>query len=476
MGKWTRRAAIGGGIAAAAGGASLGWLASKPGGAVDRPGRSRAAPVRVNDPLPRQVDAVVIGGGYVGCAAALELAERGLSVALCEKGVIAGEASGRSVGWVDSQFLDPVKMELIARSKHLWSRMNRRTGQETGWRERGLTSLLADEEAVEGARQWLDGVRGAPGVTARIVDGGEAARLQPGASRSWAGAMYQPNDASVEPTLAAPAMARAAHARGATLHQMCAVRGIERSGGAISGVVTERGAIRCRIVVLAGGLWSPVFARSIGLDLPQFQANASMARVAGIEGPDISSWGPGFCWRRQIDGSYTIGDVNGVTPITAGLAAMGLKLLPALRNMWGEVDPVFDWGAFADDWRRPRTWALDGPSPFEANRIYTPEVRSGLLDTARDTIAATFPVFRGAHMVERWAGTLVTTPDNMPVISAVDGVPGLILGTGFYYGLTMGPAGGEALADIATGRTPRIDLSRYRYSRFSDGSAITFRS
>ena len=43
-----------------------------------------------------------VGGGYVGCATALTLAERGVSVALCEKGVVAGEASGRSTGIIDA--------------------------------------------------------------------------------------------------------------------------------------------------------------------------------------------------------------------------------------------------------------------------------------------------------------------------------------------------------------------------------------
>jgi glycine/D-amino acid oxidase-like deaminating enzyme len=69
----------------------------------------------------------------------------------------------------------------------------------------------------------------------------------------------------------------------------------------------------------------------------------------------------------------------------------------------------------------------------------------------------------------------VSTLDNMPVVSPISSIPGLLFGTGVYYGLTMGPAIGEALADMAMGRKPQFDVAPYRFERFSDGSAIPFR-
>ena len=57
-------------------------------------------PFHGDDDLPAAVDVVVIGGGIIGATTALELAERGVSVALCEKGGIAGEQSSRNWGWV----------------------------------------------------------------------------------------------------------------------------------------------------------------------------------------------------------------------------------------------------------------------------------------------------------------------------------------------------------------------------------------
>jgi glycine/D-amino acid oxidase-like deaminating enzyme len=105
-----------------------------------------------------------------------------------------------------------------------------------------------------------------------------------------------------------------------------------------------------------------------------------------------------------------------------------------------------------------------------------PETRTDMLDEVVAAAARALPALKQAPALERWSGALMSTLDNMPVVSAVDRVPGLFLGTGFYYGLTMAPAAGEALADLVMNRKPQIDLAPFRFARFHDGSPITFRA
>ena len=57
--------------------------------------------------IPKQTAVAVIGGGIIGVATALELAERGIDVTLLEKGVIAGEQSSRNWGWCRQMGRDP---------------------------------------------------------------------------------------------------------------------------------------------------------------------------------------------------------------------------------------------------------------------------------------------------------------------------------------------------------------------------------
>ncbi len=84
-----------------------------------------------------------------------------------------------------------------------------------------------------------------------------------------------------------------------------------------------------------------------------------------------------------------------------------------------------------------------------------------------------FPIFEKAEIAQRWAGYIDVTPDAVPVISAVDAIPGFHIATGFSgHGFGIGPAAGKLMADIVTGRPPLVDPHAFRFSRFSDGSKI----
>lgn len=475
MNTLTRRALLGGaGLVAGAAAVGLGVLALRDGAALV-PGVARARAIQGDETLPPKVDVVVIGGGNVGCLTALTLAERGLRVALCEKGVIAGEASGRSLGYIENQFLDPAKMALIGRSKVLWEGMNARVQGETGYRRTGLATCFVDRAGQAGAQGWLDAVKGMPGVDARMLTADELAALVPATKGRFAGAMYQPSDGCAEPVLAAPAIAEAVRRAGGSVLQQCAVRGIETAGGKVSGVVTEKGAIACQAVVLAGGVWSPVMARTLGLDIPQFMAFSGIARMSAVPRPDVALISEtGFAMRPTAEGGFDVCTALGTAPITPSTLRHLGRLRPAMSAMWDQLRPALNVGTFMAEWRIPERWALDVPSPFEANRILMPETRTGLLDEVVQNAFATLPSLKGAQVLERWSGALMSTLDNMPVISTVEAVPGLILGTGFYYGLTMGPAAGEALADLVMNRPAQFDLTPYRYARFHDGSDIVF--
>jgi glycine/D-amino acid oxidase-like deaminating enzyme len=55
----------------------------------------------------------------------------------------------------------------------------------------------------------------------------------------------------------------------------------------------------------------------------------------------------------------------------------------------------------------------------------------------------------------------------MPVMDAVPRLPGLYLASGFSgHGFGIGPAAGEAMAQLIQGQTPAIDLHPFRYGRY----------
>lgn len=438
----------------------------------DMPG-PYVVPVHGDAELPAEVDVVVIGGGIIGASTALELAERKLRVALCEKGGIGQEQSGRNWGWVRIACRDPREVPLMAESLRLWSGLDQRTGRDTGYKRAGIVFACATDADYAGHERWnrhLDGYQ----LESRMLSAAEFADLFPGADMRPIGALYTAADGRAEPQKAAPAIAEAARARGASLLTECAVRGVETAGGAVSGVVTERGAIACKAVVLAGGAWSSLFSGTLGLDLPQLKVLNSVLRTKPLQGgPEQAIWSDGFAFRKRQDGGYTIaaGHEN-VVDIVPKTFRYALDFLPALRSEWRSLKFRLG-GRFLDEARMPNRWAMDEASPFEYCRVLDPRPSGKLSDMALANLRKAFPVFEKAEIAQRWAGYIDVTPDAVPVISAVDKVPGFHIATGFSgHGFGIGPAAGRLMADIVTGRPPVVDPRPFRFSRFSDGSKI----
>jgi glycine/D-amino acid oxidase-like deaminating enzyme len=431
----------------------------------------RVDPVQSDATLPARADVVIIGGGIIGTSAALFLAESGVSVALCEKGHIAGEQSSRNWGWCRKMGRDPREIPLIIESLRLWQDMNERVAAETGFRQCGIMYLAENAPELAELETWLDHARQYQ-LDTRLITRAEAAELMPGLTGSWAGALYTASDGRAEPQRAAPAIAEMARRRGAAIMTRCAARGIETAAGRVSAVVTERGPIACSSVVLAGGAWSRLFCGNFGVALPQLKVLASVMRTEPVAGgPEISASGGLFGFRKRMDGGYTVATL-GVR--TIDLVPDNFRLmreyLPAARLHWKKLR--FRVGRrWFEEWRMKRRWELDEASPFEAVRVLDPEPDQYVLDRARTAVAQAFPVFRDVAMAESWGGMIDVMPDAIPVISPVASLPGFFIATGFSgHGFGIGPAAGRLVADLVTGAPTLVDPAPFRLARFTDGS------
>jgi glycine/D-amino acid oxidase-like deaminating enzyme len=432
----------------------------------------RVDPVASDEVLPPRADVVVIGGGIIGVSATLFLAQKGISVALCEKGHIAGEQSSRNWGWCRKQARDPREIPLVIESLRLWERMNETVEAETGFRTCGIMYLGETEADVAKYEAWLEHAREYQ-LDSRIIGGAEVAeRLTGMTPGKWAGALYTPSDGKGEPQMAAPAIAAAARRAGASVHQHCAVRGIETSGGRISGVVTEKGRIECQSVVLAGGAWSRLFAGNLGVELPQLKVLGSVMRTEKLDGgPEVSASGGLFGYRKRMDGGYTVATLGVRTiDLVPDNFRLMMDYMPAVKLHWKKLR--FRIGnRFMEEWRTKRKWALDEETPFEAVRTLDPEGDPYVLERARNAIADSFPAFRGIKIEQSWGGMIDVMPDAIPVISAVDAVPGFFIATGFSgHGFGIGPGAGKLVADMVAGGPTIVDPTPFRLTRFTDGS------
>jgi glycine/D-amino acid oxidase-like deaminating enzyme len=422
--------------------------------------------------LPEAVDVAIIGGGIVGCSAAYFLARSGVSVAVFEKGRIAGEQSGRNWGWVRQQGRSAVELPLMIESLRLWKELPSQLGADIGFHQGGALYLAEDAEQLAKLEEWLAVAR-EHSLDTRIVAGSELKALFAAGNR-WAGALYTASDARAEPSRAGPAIARGAMQAGARILSRTAVRGIETAAGRVSAVVTEHGVVATRAVVCAAGAWTRLFCGSLGIAVPQLPVLGTVARTAPaprlLEG---QAWSPAVAIRRRADGGYTIAhggsSLHSIIPASFRYAT---KYLPAFRAGFDSLRLSIG-SDFFRALATPSRWPLDAPSPFERERVLDPKPEVRVLKQMRERLDRWIPELAGAPFVESWGGMMEASPDVLPIISTVPGIGDFYVATGFSgHGFGIGPGAGKLIAGMVSGSVDPVELPGFRLSRFFDGSPI----
>jgi len=434
------------------------------------------APLRLiagSPDLPAEADAVVIGAGIVGSFAAYYLARQGLKVALLEKGVVGGEQSSRNWGWCRQQNRDFRELPLSTQSLDLWEQFSRDSGEDTGFRRCGLFYVSNDEAELATWARWGEFAR-TLGVTSHMLSGQDATDRAAFTGESWRGGVFSPSDGIANPGLAAPAAAKALMKLGGTVHQGCAARGLETSGGAVTAVVTEKGVIRTKLVIMAGGAWASSFCNQLGVRFPQATVRQSIVAVAtdGIALPD-AFYSRSFSITRRGEGCHVLA-ISGRARIDPTLQFLRFhrEFVPMFGRRWRSLWPGGLQGLRSGHETLSR-WALDRPTPMEAMRILDPKVDEGAVRLTRIRAAELAPAIAPAATLGSWAGFVDSTPDGVPTIGEVDSVGGLIVAAGFSgHGFGIGPGAGRLICDIATGAPPIVDPGPYRLARFGRGGRV----
>ncbi|NDL61596.1 NAD(P)/FAD-dependent oxidoreductase [Acerihabitans arboris] len=423
--------------------------------------------------FPRETEVVVIGGGIVGAATALSLVERGIPTVLLEKGLVGAEQSSRNWGWCRRTGRDVRELPLINLSMQLWDGMNARLGSDTGFRITGIAYAARSEEQWQRQQRWLEEAR-QYGIHSDALTSAQLRQKLPDIDFPVQGALYTALDGRAEPQKAAPAMVAAAVAKGLNLQQHCAVRTIEQTAGKVGEVATERGAIRCRAVVVAGGAWSRLLLQGCGVTLPQLKVLSTAFRTAPTD------YDPGCCisfglvsLRKRLDGGLTVASSsNGIADITPDSLRFGARFMPAYRAERQGIRLRLG-QRFSEELFHWRPGRADKISIYERIRVLDPAIDARIVRKVAANLARVIPALAGVSIEQSWGGLIDSMPDAIPVISPVAPVSGLYLATGFSgHGFGIGPGAGQLMADLVTGSPPSVDPHPFRLARFTDGERI----
>ncbi|WP_163030738.1 NAD(P)/FAD-dependent oxidoreductase, partial [Pseudomonas viridiflava] len=393
--------------------------------------------------LPTQADVVVIGGGIIGAFTAYYLARRGMKVALIEKGRIGAEQSSRNWGWCRQQNRDARELPMATKALELWEQFGAETGEQTGFSRCGLLYLSNNEQEIAGWARWGEFAR-TVNVDTRMLTSQQAAEHGKATGKQWKGGVFAPSDGTADPSRAAPAVARAIMALGSTVHQGCAVRGIETEAGRLSAVVTEKGVIRTPIAVLAAGAWASSFCRQYGIRFPQATIRQTVLSVtAPSEEIPGALHTAGVSMTRRFDGSYTLAiSGRGRVDPTPQLLGFGTQFLPMFMRRWRNLAPggLEGFRSGHESWKR---WSLDQPTPMEKMRILDPTADASAVALTYQRAQELVPALRDSSINAAWAGYVDSTPDGVPGIGEMASLPGLVLAAGFSgHGFGIGPGAG----------------------------------
>lgn len=418
--------------------------------------------------LPKSTTVVIIGGGIVGLTAALTLAERNVPVVVLEKGRFVGEQSSRNLGWIRKTNRAENDVPLAVESDRLWASMNKRVGAEVGYRQSGIMFLGKTDKEIAGYESWLKSIDhmnlGSKLLTPRQIN-----ELVPGGIGDWKGALYTPSDGRAEPELAASAIANAAQEKGVILIENCSARTLSTTAGRVSGVVTERGEIRCNNVLLASGAWSRRFLGNMGIRFPTLPLFLSVFKTKPLPHIpiEVAVGAPNFSFRKHIDGSFIMMQRGALdAPLTIDHIKIGTQYLEAFKHGKDMMHVRFN-SFFFEDLKLGRRWSKGDISPFEKVRTFNPPINQSFNQDALNNLRQAWPAFNDAEIENEWSGSIDVTPDSNPVIANIDAVPGLTVAIGFSgHGFGTSPAAGQLAADLVMGSTPLIDPTPYRFSRF----------
>ncbi|MBU2965319.1 FAD-binding oxidoreductase [Amphritea sp. 2_MG-2023] len=435
-------------------------------------------PITFNDALPDAVDVVVIGGGIIGIFSALNIARSGLSVMVIEKGRIAGEQSSRNWGWIRQHGRDAAELPIMMEATRLWENIDQEVKGRTGFKRVGVMYLSQTEEAQAQREAWLStaAAHGVDTVALSSAQIGQHIQLDAQSKNPWVGATYTASDARAEPWQAIPAIAELAHSEGVLIKENCAVRTLDIEAGQITGVITEAGRIKTAQVVVAGGAWSSLFLRRHGINIPQLSVRASVARTAPLQSITTTSFADKkLAVRRRNDGGYSLALTDShdhfIGPDSFRWLSKWIKT--GLQNIH-EIRPwVNEVPNSPDAWRVERHWAADEITPFELTRVLDPAPAKGKVKVMQQRFAQRFPQIGEPQILDAWGGMIDAMPDIVPIVDRVPDFEGLIVATGMSgHGFGIGPAFGKIVAQMVNKEDSEHDLSRFRFSRFSDGSTL----
>ncbi|WP_031513897.1 NAD(P)/FAD-dependent oxidoreductase [Desulfofalx alkaliphila] len=371
----------------------------------------------------KTADAVVIGGGIIGCSTAYNLAKMGLKkVVLIEEKYIASGATGRCGAGMRMQWGTEPNAVLARDSVAMYETLEEELEYDDSieLKQEGYLLLAYNEKMVEQFHKNL-GLQHKLGIPSRWVTPEEIKELVPHINlQGLHGATFCPKDGHCNPFKATDAYAQAAKRLGVEILTYTRVTKLLKEGDKISGVETTKGTILSPLVISCAGAYTRELGRMVGVELPIYPERHQILvtePVEKLQGPMVMSFYHGIYCQQVPHGGFI----------------MGL----------GDPNEVKDYN-IKSSWQFMHEMAAK--------------------------ITFILPILKNLRVVRQWSGLYDLTPDKTQILGAIPEVPGFFVAAGFSgRGFMIAPVVGKLMAEVMLGQEPEYPIDMYGVKRFESG-------
>jgi glycine oxidase len=358
---------------------------------ADRQNLIRVMPAQGGDLSQRQ-DVIVVGGGVIGLASAWRLAQRGLSVAVLERGEPGGGATRAAAGMLapvtESEFGDEPVLQSRLAAAEAWPRfaseLAEASGLDCGYRRNGCLSIALDADDLGEVSRHHE-FRLELGLAAEWLLASACRELESALSTSTAGGSFTPDDGEVDPRRLTAALVGALEGAGVPI--------VRANVGSLEEVFE-----RAPTVVAATGAWAewlPEEARP-----PVRPVKGQILRLRGRRDDPV------------VERTIRTPEVY-VVPRASGEVVVGATV---------------------------------------EERGFDTTVTAGAVHELLRAAYRALPELAELEFVEASAGLRPGTPDNLPIVERT-AVEGLVLATGHYRnGILLAPVAAERVAELVADR------------------------
>ncbi len=388
-------------------------------------------------------DVAIVGGGLAGLSAAIELADRGFSVALLEARQIGWGASGRNGGQAIHGLAcdqDEIESQLgLDEARRVWSmsiealdlirERCRRFAIDCDWQD-GYLGLAVGAKKAAGLRRWHERIAQVYGYPLRWIAADELPQWI--ASPRFHSGLHDPRSGHLHPLKYSLGLARAARSLGVRIFERSAVTALEPAiaPGTANLVRTAQGSVRAQQVLLAGNVYLQELAPQIA---PQLGA-----RIMPVGTYIVCSerLGPALC-TSLIPSRSAVCDTN-----------------------------------FVLDYFRP---TADHRLLYGGRVSYSTVTPMHLAGGMQQRMATTFPQLQGTRIDYAWGGFVDISMNRAPDFGRLPGqAANVYYLQGFSgHGLALTGLAGKLVAEAMAGDASRFDtFARLKHRRFPGGRLL----